>query len=59
MWKLGAAFLGIGVVASALGFVVLLPKTPRELSPEAMRALQRLFTPAGVAGGVLGGAAVN
>jgi hypothetical protein len=31
----------------------------RELSPETMRALQLLFPPAGVAGGVLGGASVN
>lgn len=35
-WKVGAGILGIGVVASALGFLVLLPKTPREA---AMRAL--------------------
>jgi hypothetical protein len=29
-WKLGAAILGIGVVASGLGFLVLLPRTPKE-----------------------------
>lgn len=34
-------------------------KPQAQLSPEAMRALQLLFTPAGVASGVLGGAAVN
>lgn len=31
----------------------------RELPPEAIRAMQLLFAPAGVAGGVLGGASVN
>lgn len=35
-WKIGAGILGIGIVASALGFMVLLPRTPREA---AMRAL--------------------
>jgi hypothetical protein len=35
------------------------PQPPRELSPEAVRALQLFFTPAGVAGGVLGGSSVN
>jgi hypothetical protein len=34
-------------------------KEPTQLSPHAMRALQLLFAPAGVAGGALGGAAVN
>lgn len=29
-WKLGAALLGVGVVASAIGFFVLWPKTVRE-----------------------------
>lgn len=35
-WKLAGAILGIGVVASALGFLVLLPKTAKEA---ALRAL--------------------
>lgn len=35
------------------------PNVPSELSPEAVRALQFLLTPAGVTGGVLGGSAVN
>lgn len=39
-WKLGGAILGIGVVASALGFIVLLPKTPREA---ALRALATMI----------------
>lgn len=34
-------------------------KQPTELSPQAMRALQLLFAPPGVAGGVLGGSSVN
>ncbi len=34
-------------------------QTARELSPEAVRALQLLFPAGGVAGGVLGGSAVN
>lgn len=39
-WKVGAGILGIGVVASAMGFLVLLPKTPREA---AMRALATML----------------
>lgn len=39
-WKIGASILGIGVVASALGFMVLLPKTPREA---ALRALATMI----------------
>lgn len=40
VWKLGASILGIGVVASGLGFMVLLPRTPREA---AMRALATMI----------------
>lgn len=29
-WKLAGSILGIGVVVSAMGFLVLLPRTPRE-----------------------------
>lgn len=36
LWKIAGGILGIGVVASALGFMVLMPKTPRE-------ALLRIF----------------
>lgn len=39
-YKIGAGILGISVVASALGFLVLLPKTPREA---AMRALATMI----------------
>lgn len=39
-WKIGAGILGIGVVASGLGFMVLLPRTPREA---AMRALATMI----------------
>jgi hypothetical protein len=42
-------------VNSALQAPQLAAKPPAELSPEALRALQRLFAPAAVAGGALAG----
>ncbi|MGE0497042.1 MAG: hypothetical protein AB7I35_01290 [Ramlibacter sp.] len=50
-WKLGGAILGIGVVASALGFLVLLPKTPREAALRALATMcgSALFGPVLVA----------
>lgn len=38
-WKLGAALLGVGIVASALGFLVLLPKSPREAAVRALATM--------------------
>jgi hypothetical protein len=39
LWKLAGGILGIGVVASALGFLVLLPKTPKEAAVRAIATM--------------------
>jgi hypothetical protein len=46
-WKIGASILGIGIVASGLGFLVLLPKTPREAALRALATMagSALFGP--------------
>ena len=64
-WKIGAGILGIGVVASALGFLVLLPKTPKEAAVRVVATMigSALFGPLLVAAtyhqwpGVFGSAA--
>lgn len=38
-WKIAGGVLGVGVVASALGFLVLLPKTPREAAVRAVATM--------------------
>jgi hypothetical protein len=38
-WKLAGGILGIGVVASALGFLVLLPKSPKEAAVRAVATM--------------------
>ncbi len=50
-WKIGGAILGIGVVASALDFMVLLPKTPREAALRTLATMcgSALFGPVLVA----------
>lgn len=47
LWKLGAAILGIGVVASALGFLVLMPRTPKEAAVRVVATMigSALFGP--------------
>lgn len=52
LWKVAGGILGIGVVASALGFLVLLPKTPREAAARALATMvgSALLGPALVAG---------
>lgn len=39
LWKLAGGILGIGVVASALGFLVLLPKTAKEAAVRAIATM--------------------
>jgi hypothetical protein len=39
LWKVAGSILGIGVVASALGFLVLLPKTPKEAAFRALATM--------------------
>lgn len=38
-YKLGAALLGAGVVASALGFLILMPKTAKEAAVRALATM--------------------
>lgn len=39
LWKLGTAILGIGVIAAALGFLVMLPRTPKEAAVRSLATL--------------------
>lgn len=39
LWKVAGSILGIGVVASALGFLVLLPKTAKEAAVRALATM--------------------
>jgi len=39
LWKAIGGLLGIGVIASGLGFLVLLPKTPREAALRAIATM--------------------
>lgn len=47
LWKLGAAILGIGIVTSALGFLVLMPRTPKEAAVRVVATMigSALFGP--------------